>query len=420
MDWKETVSYLMDFPILGWKAQTLVVSLTVFTLSLVLARYGRHLLRKACRRYVAENRIIAAAVSRALSNSLGLLFIVTGVAFAITQLGMDRPLDVSAMALENQGAEAADAVTVAERQAPLNVPGLITALYIVAITYMMYCLVDVPMAFFRRSMESRETKLHETVLPLMGKILRVVILILGGVTIIQTIWTVNFAGLLAGLGVGSLAVALAAQETIRNFFGSVMLVGDRPFEVGERVVVDGHDGPVESVGMRSTRIRTLDGHLVTIPNGELANKSILNIGRRPYIRRLSTIGVTYDTPHEKVERAVEILRDILKDHEGMDPEFPPRVYFQEFADFSLNILMILWYHPPAYWDFMEFNQRINLEILRRFNEEGIEFAFPSQTLYHQMINNGENDMFLKKIGEELSPFNPGSTGSTGSNPNNQN
>jgi MscS family membrane protein len=391
----------MDYPILGWKTQTLIVSLAVFILSLTLARYGRHLLRKACRNYVAENRIVAAAVSRALSNSLGLLFIVTGVAFAITQLGMDKPLDVA----ESMAMEAGTA----EEQEPLNVPGLITALYILAITYMLYCLVDVPLALLRRTLESRESQLHQTVLPLMGKILRVVILILGGVTIIQTIWNLNFAGLLAGLGVGSLAVALAAQETIRNFFGSVMLVGDRPFEVGERIIVEGHDGPVESVGMRSTRIRTLEGHLVTIPNGELANKSILNIGRRPHIRRLSTIGVTYDTPHEKVERAVEILRDILKDHEGMDPDFPPRVYFQEFADFSLNILMILWYHPPAYWDFMEFNQRVNLEILRRFNEEGIEFAFPSQTLYHQMVNNGENDMFLKKIGEEISPFNPGAS-----------
>jgi MscS family membrane protein len=156
---------------------------------------------------------------------------------------------------------------------------------------------------------------------------------------------------------------------------------DKPFLVGDRVVVDGVDGPVEDIGFRSTRIRTLTGHLVAVPNEKMASINIENIGRRPSIRRLTNITITYDTPPEKVERALAIIREVLNNHEGMDPEFPPRVYFDEFNDASLNIVMIYWYFPPNYWDFLAFSERVNLKIMRAFEAEGIEFAFPTTTTY---------------------------------------
>ncbi|MGD8764321.1 MAG: mechanosensitive ion channel [Desulfobacteraceae bacterium] len=147
------------------------------------------------------------------------------------------------------------------------------------------------------------------------------------------------------------------------------------------MVVDGHDGPVEEVGLRSTKIRTLEGHLVTVPNGELANKTIQNIGKRPYIRRIVNLTITYDTPSERIDHALELVKDILDNHEGMHEDFPPRVYFNDFNSASLNIMVIYWYHPPNYCDFMAFTERFNREVFRRFSEEGIDFAFPTQTLY---------------------------------------
>ena len=176
-------------------------------------------------------------------------------------------------------------------------------------------------------------------------------------------------------------MALAAQDTLKNFFGSIMIMLDKPFTVGQRVVVGGHDGTVEEIGFRSTRVRTLTGHLVTVPNEKVATDSVENIGRRPSIRRLTNITITYDTSLDKVQKAVEIIREILENHEGMDPEFPPRVYFNEFNADSLNILMVYWYFPPDYWAYLELTQRINLEIMRRFEEEGIQFAFPTTTTY---------------------------------------
>jgi MscS family membrane protein len=121
--------------------------------------------------------------------------------------------------------------------------------------------------------------------------------------------------------------------------------------------------------------------VVAVPNEKMARINIENIGRRPSIRRLTSITITYDTPPEKVQRALAIIREILENHEGMDPEFPPRVYFNEFNDASLNIMMIYWYFPPNYWDFLALNERVNLQIMRAFETEGIEFAFPTTTTY---------------------------------------
>jgi MscS family membrane protein len=176
-------------------------------------------------------------------------------------------------------------------------------------------------------------------------------------------------------------VALAAKDSIANFFGTLTILFDKPFQVGERIVIDSYDGVVEDVGFRSTRIRLLTGALVTIPNEKVVNSGLENIGKRPNIRWLTNIGITYDTPPEKIEKAVAIIREIIADHEGMHPDFPPRVYFNGFNDWSLNIMVLIWYHPPNYWDFQEWVQRTCLEITRRFAAEGIDFAFPTRTLH---------------------------------------
>jgi MscS family membrane protein len=191
----------------------------------------------------------------------------------------------------------------------------------------------------------------------------------------------NINSLLAGVGVGGIAVALAAQDTLKNFFGSVMILLDKPYRVGQRVTVKGHDGVVEEIGLRSTKIRLLTGHQTTVPNEQMASVDVENIGRRPYIRRRTDITITYDTPPEKVEKAVNIIETILDNHEGMEPDFPPRVYFNEFNPYSLNLLVLYWYHPPDFWSFLEFSQGVNLQIMREFKKEGIRFAFPTSTTY---------------------------------------
>ena len=113
----------------------------------------------------------------------------------------------------------------------------------------------------------------------------------------------------------------------------------------------------------------------------MARIDIENIGQRPHIRRRANIGITYDTPPERIEKAVDIILKILYNHEGMDPKFPPRAYFDEYNPYSLNIRFDYWYHPPEYWRYLKFSQWVNLEIAREFKREGIAFAFPTTTAY---------------------------------------
>lgn len=183
--------------------------------------------------------------------------------------------------------------------------------------------------------------------------------------------------LLAGAGVGGLTIALAAQDTLRNLFGSMMILLDKPFRVGERIVAKGYDGVVQEIGLRSTKLRLLTGHEATIPNDELAKTDVENIGRRLHIRRVADLALPIDLPPEKCEQAVSIVRELLADHEGMDEQFPPRVFLNEFNRDSLNLRFFYWYHPPNYWDFLAFSERLNLQIKRRFADTDIPLALPT-------------------------------------------
>ncbi len=182
--------------------------------------------------------------------------------------------------------------------------------------------------------------------------------------------------LLASSGVGEFAVALAAQDTLRNLFGTITLMADKPFRVGKRIIIDKYDGVVEEIGLRSIRIRLLTGHQATIPNDQLASSDIENVGRRPHIRRVADLNVPLDTPRKKIEKALETIRAALENHEGQTPDFPPRVFFNEISPESLIIRIIYWYSPPDYWKFLAFSEKVNLEVFRAFDEQGVTFSKP--------------------------------------------
>ena len=336
-----------------WKILALFIAILIAFMASQITRY---FLRRAADHLDQRYPPVLAVALRAIERSIGPVLLVSGLRVGLFFLLL--PEMVAGLAHT-----------------------LVSILFVLALAYVVYCFVDVVDHWLTAFSQKTESKLDDMLAPVVRKSLRVTIVLLAFVQVATILSDKPITSLLAGLGVGGLALALAAQDTIKNFFGSLMLFVDKPFEMGDRIVVGGVDGPVEEVGLRSTRIRNLEGHLVTIPNGELAHQEIQNISKRPFIKRVANITVTYDTPPEKVERAVEILKEILENHEGMTPDLPPRVVFNEFLDAALNILVIYWYSPPNHWDFMAFNQRTNLEILRRFHDEGIEFAFPTQTLY---------------------------------------
>ena len=274
-------------------------------------------------------------------------------------------------------------------------------LMVIAIGVFVYQLVEVPVLWFEKLIERRQSSsLNMMFIPVIRKTLKALVVILILLQIIQILSDKPITTIIAGLGIGSLAIALAAQDTIKHFIGSFVIAGDKPFDIGDRVVVDGHDGSVESIGLRSTSIRTLEGHLVAIPNGELANRTIQNIGKRPYIRRLMNVTVTYDTPPEKIQEGISIIKQLLDNHEGIHANFPPRVYFNGLNSASLNILVLYWYHPPDYWKFMDFSEKLNFDIINRFNAAGIDFAFPTQTIYVAGDKNRPLDFGLRDLREK--------------------
>jgi len=189
---------------------------------------------------------------------------------------------------------------------------------------------------------------------------------------------VNVGTLIAGLSIGGLAFALAAQDTIKNVYGGFTILTDRPFRIGDRIKVDGFDGFVENIGIRSTRLRTLEKRMVTIPNFKLVEASVENISEEPKRRILMKLGLTYNTAPEKMDQAMTILKNIPNIIAEVDPK-DITVAFTDFTDYSLVITFVYFILKPA--DVMEIPSRVNSEILRSFNAAGLQFAFPTQTIY---------------------------------------
>ena len=187
--------------------------------------------------------------------------------------------------------------------------------------------------------------------------------------------------LLAGAGIGGLAVALAAQSTLKDLLGTMMILLDKPYRVGERVIVKQHDGFVDEIGLRSTKIRLLTGNVASIPNDMMAHSEIENVGRRRHIRRTSDLHIPLDTPRTKVEQAIATIRTALDNHEGMDPDFPPRVHFNDFNSDSFNIRVTYWYTPPNHWESLAFSEKVNVAIMRAFEQQGIQFSLPLRVTY---------------------------------------
>lgn len=183
--------------------------------------------------------------------------------------------------------------------------------------------------------------------------------------------------ILAGLGIGGLAFALAAQDTVKNFIGGVTIFIDKPFKIHDRVQVDGFDGFVREIGIRSTRIETLGGRIITIPNGDISNKGITNVTSEPGRKISITLGLTYDTTSDQMKLAMELLKTLPSEIEPIDDEVT--VLFSSFGDFSMNITFM--YYIKKSGDWAETQSMVNLAILEKFTENKLDFAFPTQTIY---------------------------------------
>lgn len=248
--------------------------------------------------------------------------------------------------------------------------------------------------------EKSDSSLDDQLLPILRKAIRITI------WVIAIIVALNNAGydvgaVIAGLGIGGLAFALAAQDTVSNLFGSFTIFMDKPFTIGDRIEVAGFDGFVEEIGIRTTKLRQLDGRRVVIPNSKVANESIINISSEPSRKVVLNLGMVYETTPPQMELAMQLVKDVAETIDDLVEKTPPEgeeeseeykdkkmpknvlVSFNAFGDFAMNILVIYWIKPEG--NILETFTKMNLGILKAFNENGLEFAFPTQTIYKKEL-----------------------------------
>ncbi|MFC4870124.1 mechanosensitive ion channel family protein [Negadavirga shengliensis] len=276
------------------------------------------------------------------------------------------------------------AIFVRVLQLPITVVSWITILLNAAkpfiVTIIFYKLVDVFSAYLARMAERTTSTLDDQLVPLVRKTLKAFVIVVGSLFILKYGLRVDIVPFLTGLSIGGLAFALAAQDTIKNFFGSVMIFIDKPFQVGDWITSGDVDGTVEEVGFRSTRVRTFRNSLMYIPNGKIADATIDNHGLRKYRRFYTQITITYDTPPELIEVFVEGLREVVKNHSQTRKDYY-NIYLNNLSAYSLDVMFYVFFEVPTWPEELKAREDLLLSIIRLANQLGVRFAFPTQTLH---------------------------------------
>jgi MscS family membrane protein len=255
--------------------------------------------------------------------------------------------------------------------------------FIVAVTWAVLRLVDVFSSLVEEQLRQRSQDSAVTLLAPGRKTLKIFTVAIAFIALLHSLGF-NVTALLAGLGVGGIAVALAAQKTVENLFGGVTLYADRPVRVGDFCRFGDHIGTVEEIGMRSTRVRTLDRTLVTVPNAQFATMELENFAARDRIWFHPRLGLRYETTPDQLRYVLVEIRRMLYSHPKVDPD-PARIRFVNFGAYSLDLDIFAYVKTRDYGEFLEVAEDLNLRIMEIVAEAGSSFAFPSQTTY---IENG--------------------------------
>ncbi|MTI47708.1 MAG: mechanosensitive ion channel family protein [Firmicutes bacterium] len=224
-------------------------------------------------------------------------------------------------------------------------------------------------------------KANKIVKPFLSKVLRFITIVIAAGIVAQE-FDFNVSGFIAGLGIGGLAVALAAKDTLSNIFGGIVIIVDKPFDIGDWILSGDMEGVVEDINFRSTRIRTFAKALVTVPNSKLVDQPIINYSRRGIRRVTFKLGVTYDTPIDKLKQSINRIEKMLYDHPRVENE-TIFVKFDEFNDSSLDIFLYFFTSTANWEEYLNIKQEVNFKIMEILEEEGVSAAFPSSSIYFE-------------------------------------
>ncbi|MFQ5901109.1 MAG: mechanosensitive ion channel family protein [Thermodesulfobacteriota bacterium] len=268
-------------------------------------------------------------------------------------------------------------------QIPDFIDRLIYYIILVAVTYYVVKGIQILMDYgtqeiiLKKQEEEKEEEVDTSIIKVLNRILKGVVWAVAIIVLLQNLGY-NVSGLVAGLGIGGLAVAIALQNVLSDIFASFSIYFDKPFKVGDFIIVGDDLGVVKKIGVKSTRLQSLWGQEIVVSNRELTTTRINNYKKMEKRRIHFTFGVVYDTSTEKLKKILKIVKDIFDKIELADLD---RVHFKEFGDFSLNFEVAYYVDTGDYTKYMDIHQEINFGLKERFEKEGIEFAYPTQTVF---------------------------------------
>jgi MscS family membrane protein len=254
-------------------------------------------------------------------------------------------------------------------------------IYVYSIFWIFLKVIDFIGLILNKRAEATENKMDDQLIPFIIEIAKIITYIFALVIVMGNVFEVDITALAAGLGIGGIALAMASKESLENLLGSFTIFFDQPFTVGDTVTVGTVTGTVEKVGFRSTRIRTFDKSLVTVPNKKMIDAELDNLGMRPVRRVKFNIGLTYETAPEQIKLIVTDIQAMINQHPKTNQE--GKVRFQEFGSSSLDILVMYFVDSPKWNDLIDVKEDVNYKIMEIVKKHNSDFAFPSTTVYLQ-------------------------------------
>ncbi len=364
MDFTQQLEHLINGAISGIGMGRYLAAFSVLILALLLRRICGYLIQRVLRPLTQKTQSdFDDILLRVFERPFGFLLLILGFFFAFETLQLPSE--------------------------PINLQGLSRNVLTIMITFdlawVLFNLVDLVEVYLARWVNLTESELDDHLLPFVRKTLRAFIIFIAVLLAAQNLGY-SVSGLLAAGGIGGLALALAAKETLGNLFASIQLLADRPFHIGDWIVAEGIEGTVEEIGLRSTSIRTFPKTLIKVPNSKLSTAAIDNFSRMPKRRIKTDIALTYGTSPDQMRRFIEGVKEILRVHPGIDQEFS-LVNFTEMADSSLNVMLYAFSSSTLWDEHLKVKQEVFLSIMELVEEMGLSFAFPSRSLYVESMPN---------------------------------
>jgi len=248
----------------------------------------------------------------------------------------------------------------------------------IIIIYVLFKMTDILMNKLKEKFASSSNLPMSHIIPIMAKVIKFLIAFIIIASFLQS-QGYSLTSLIAGFGITGLAVGFAAQQTIASMFGTLSILSDKVYKIGDYIKIKEYEGYVENINLRSTKIRTLDNFLVTLPNDICADTAIENISKATKRKIEIIFGVTYDTSDEKIQRAIDIIKEVMSERSDIYKDF--HVFVDKLDSSSINIKLFAYAKTKAYFNYLQIRGSVIQSVVRRFRDENIEFAFPSQTVY---------------------------------------